>query len=139
MTGRVAAVAGVALLLLLACSARAGGYSSSTWDEGAGGGAQARRQQRTHGVPILVYFRADWCPHCRTLDEMLEEREVASRLREFIKVEIDPDDGDAEERLMSDDFGAQGFPALFLVTRDGSRRRLSHNSPERLLAQLPAK
>jgi thiol:disulfide interchange protein len=114
-------------------------YSSSTWYEGAGGWAQARRQQRTHGVPILVYFRADWCAQCHALDETLEEPDVERRLRQVIKVRIDPDDGDEEQALFNEDFGGHSFPMLFLVSRNGARRQLAHGSTERLLKQLPAK
>ena len=139
MTRRALLALTIALAALLAAGADpAAAYLSSTWYEGADGWAQARRQQRAHGVPILVYFRAEWCPHCHALDELLDEREVDARLRQVIKVRIDPEDGDEEERLFSDDFGAQGFPALFLVNGNGSRRRLSYGSAERLLAQLPA-
>jgi thiol:disulfide interchange protein len=132
----------MALGLVLALALGAGGgraaaYHSATWYEGADGWARARRQQRTEGVPIVVYFRADWCPHCRVLDEILEDREVDARLRRVIKVRIDPEDGDDEQDLFSEEFGAQGFPALFLVSRNGTRRQLSTGSAERLLAQLP--
>jgi thiol:disulfide interchange protein len=139
MTRRSLLVLGIAPVVMLAVGAdQAAAYLSSTWYEGADGWAQARRQQRAHGVPILVYFRAEWCPHCHTLDEMLEERAVERRLRQVIKVRIDPEDGDDEESLFSDDFGAQGFPTLFLVSRTGARRQLSYGSAERLLAQLPS-
>jgi thiol:disulfide interchange protein len=123
---------------LLAAGNQAAAYLSSTWYEGADGWAQARRQQRAHDVPILVYFRADWCPHCHALDDLLEEREVERRLRQVIKVRIDPEDGEEEEELFSEEFGAQGFPALFLVSRSGARRQLSYGSADRLLSQLPA-
>jgi thiol-disulfide isomerase/thioredoxin len=128
----------VAMAIVLAVTQGAAAYLSSTWYEGADGWAQARRQQRAHDVPILVYFRAEWCPHCHALDEMLEERDVERRLRQVIKVRIDPEDGEEEEELFSEEFGAQGFPALFLVSRSGGRRRLSYGSAERLLSQLPS-
>jgi thiol:disulfide interchange protein len=128
----------VAALGPVAGGDRAAAYLSSTWYEGADGWAQARRQQRAHDVPILVYFRADWCPHCHALDEMLEERDVQRRLRQVIKVRIDPEDGEEEEELFSEEFGAQGFPALFLVSRSGARRQVSSGSSERLLSQLPS-
>ncbi len=132
MTRRVTiALALVAMMAALPHLAAA--YSSSTWYEGADGWAQAQRQQRVHGVPIFVYFRADWCPHCHALDE----REVERRLRQVIKVRIDPEDGDEEESLFSDEFGAHAFPTLFLVSRSGARRQLPYGSAERLLAQLP--
>ena len=133
----------MAMAIVLAVTQLAGvqgaaAYLSSTWYEGADGWAQARRQQRAHDVPILVYFRAEWCPHCHALDEMLEERDVERRLRQVIKVRIDPEDGEEEEELFSEEFGAQGFPALFLVSRSGARRQLSYGSADRLLSQLPS-
>jgi len=131
------AIVALALLVTVVGAHRAAAYSSSTWYQGADGWAQARRQQRATGAPIFVYFRAEWCPHCRALDEMLEERAVERRLRQVIRVRIDPEDGDEESELFSDEFGAQGFPSLFLVSRTGARRQLSYGSAERLLAQLP--
>jgi glutaredoxin len=133
----------VAMVIILAVTQlagveRAAAYLSSTWYEGADGWAQARRQQRAHDVPILVYFRAEWCPHCHALDDLLEEREVERRLRQVIKVRIDPEDGEEEEELFSEEFGAHGFPALFLVSRSGARRQLAYGSAERLLSQLPS-
>ena len=130
---------GVVLTLALTVGVGwAAAYQSSTWYEGADGWAQARRQQRAHGVPIFVYFRAEWCPQCHALDETLEARDVERRLRHVIKVRIDPDDGDEEQALFTEDFGAHSFPTLFLVSRNGARRQLSGRSPERLLDQLQA-
>lgn len=127
----------VAVVLAAAIPRDAAAYDSATWYEGAEGWDRALRQQRAHRVPILVYFRVDWCPHCHALDELLEDDEVYARLRHVIKVRIDPEDGDDEQELFAGEFGARGFPALFLV-RDGSRRRLSASrTAEDLLAQLP--
>ena len=141
MTSRaiVAQTLALALAVTLVAGAQdAAAYSSATWYEGADGWAQARRQQRVHGVPIFVYFRAEWCPQCHALDETLEDPEVEARLRQVIKVRIEPEDGDEEQSLFNDDFGAHAFPTVFLVSRSGARRQLSCGSAERLLAQLPA-
>jgi thiol:disulfide interchange protein len=135
---RRAFVALAVAYMLVAGAGHAAAYSSSTWYEGADGWAQARRQQRTHGVPIFVYFRAEWCAQCHALDERLEDPEVEARLRRVIKVRIEPDDGDEEQSLFNDDFGAHAYPTLFLVSGNGRRRQLSYGSVERLLAQLPA-
>lgn len=133
------AIVALTLVAMLAAGARhAAAYLSSTWYEGADGWDQARRQQKVHGAPIFVYFRAEWCPQCHALDEILEGREVESRLRHVIKVRIDPDDGDDEQTLFNEDFGSHAFPSVFLVSRTGARRKLSHGSAERLLEQLPA-
>ena len=130
------------LLLVLVLAAalapgRAAAYTSSTWYEGADGWAQARRAQKTHGVPIFLFFTADWCAPCYALEEVLEEPEVRERLRGLIKVRIAPDDGDEEHEIFAEEFGGHSFPTLFLVSPGGKRRRLSHGSAEYLLRQLP--
>jgi thiol-disulfide isomerase/thioredoxin len=113
------------------------GYYSTTWYEDADGYASAVRQQKYQHAAILLYFRTDWCPHCRALDGLLEEYDVRSRLNEFIKVRVNPDHGDAEKQLFEGSFGGGGFPRLFLVADGGSVTRLSHAGPaERFLAQI---
>jgi len=111
-------------------------YNSSTWYEDAGGFELALRQQRALHAPVLVYFRVDWCPHCRALDQVLETYEVRSRLNEFIKVRINPEHGDAEKQLFQA-AGSGGYPSLFLRGEGGITRLHSGSSPEQFLAQLP--
>jgi glutaredoxin len=112
-------------------------YNSSTWYEDAGGFEQALRQQRALHAPVLVYFRVDWCPHCRTLDQMLERYEVRSRLNELIKVRINPEHGDAEKQLFQTG-GSGGYPSLFLRREGGGATQLHvGGSPEQFLAQFP--
>jgi thiol:disulfide interchange protein len=134
VTRRLLLVVGLALTL---APGGAAAYSSSTWYEGADGWAQAQRAQKAHGVPIFLYFTADWCAPCHALDDVLEERAVRERLRGLIKVRIAPDDGDEEEEIFIDEFGGHSFPTLFLVSPEGTRRRLSHGPAEYLLRQLP--
>jgi hypothetical protein len=108
-------------------------YNSSTWYEDAGGFEQALRQQRALHAPVLVYFRVDWCPHCRALDQMLETYEVRSRLNELIKVRINP----AEKQLFQT-AGSGGYPSLFLRAEGGGATQLRvGRSPEQFLAQFP--
>jgi thiol:disulfide interchange protein len=137
MARRGLAIVGVTLVVILGAAARASAYSSSTWYEGADGWAQARRAQKTHGVPIFLFFTAEWCAPCHALEEVLEEPEVRERLRGLIKVRIEPDDGEEEEELFTEGFGGNSFPTLFLVSPGGARRRISAGSAERLLRQLP--
>ncbi len=111
-------------------------YNSSTWYEDSGGFEQALRQQRALHAPVLVYFRVDWCPHCRAVDQMLETYEVRSRVNEFIKVRINPEHGDAEKQLFQA-AGSGGYPSLFLRGEGGITRLHSGSSPEQFLAQLP--
>ena len=113
-------------------------YLSSTWYEDASGYQEALRQQKLFHVPMFVYFRVDWCPHCREFDRLLEEQAVRSGLGSYLKVRINPEHGKAEKALHEQDFGAKGYPSLFIVDSDGaSPRRVSHGGPaDRFVAQL---
>jgi len=132
-------IAAATLFAALWLAAPSGAYVSSTWYEDASGYEEAVRQQKVMHAPMFVYFRADWCPHCRAFDQLLEEPTVRSRLGSIIKVRINPEHGRAERALFEERFGTKGYPALYLVDVDGtSRRRLSHGGPaERFVAQIP--
>jgi thiol:disulfide interchange protein len=132
-TGRIVGVlAGIALAAALprpACAA---------WYDDAAGYEYAVRRQRSDHTPVLVYFRTDWCPHCRALDGLLDSPEVRSRLSDYLKVRVNPEHGAAERRLFEQEYGSRGYPALFLRTDGGSARRLSAAGPAaRFLAQFP--
>ena len=115
-----------------------GTYSSASWYEGAAGYADALQRQKSSHAPMLVYFRTDWCPHCRNFERLLESAAVRSRLASTIKVRINPELGKAEDALFKGDFGAAGFPSVFLVPSGGGRTRISHSGPpEAFLAQFP--
>src|SRR6058998_1445848 len=125
-----ALVIGIALAAALPRPARA------AWYEDAAGYEYALRRQRSDHVPVLVYFRTDWCPHCRALDALLDSGEVRARLADYLKVRVNPEHGAAERRLEKS-YGSGGYPALFLQA-DGRSRRLSTAGPAvRFLAQFP--
>jgi len=110
----------------------------ASWYEDAAGYEYALRRQRSDRVPVLVYFRTDWCPHCRVLDALLDSHDVRSRLGDYLKVRINPEHGAAERRLFEKDYGSRSYPALFLETDGRSSRRLSTQGPAaRFLAQFP--
>ncbi len=126
-----ALVIGIALVAALPRPARA------SWYEDAAGYEYALRRQRSDHAPVLVYFRTDWCPHCRVLDGLLDAPEVRSRLSDYLKVRINPEHGAAERRLEKD-YGSRGYPALFLQAEGRSARRLSTEGPAaHFLAQFP--
>ena len=133
----IIAVAGLAAAVLLA--ARAGhAYLSSTWYQDASGYEEAARQQKVLHVPMFVYFRVDWCPHCRAFDQLLEDQAVRSQLGSYLKVRVNPEHGKDEKELQEQRFGAKGYPSLFVVDSDGGApRRVSHGGPaDRFVAQL---
>jgi thiol-disulfide isomerase/thioredoxin len=113
-------------------------YYSSTWFEDADGHASATRQWKTMNAPMLVYFRTDWCPYCRSFDELLEEREVRTRLAGVIKVRINPEHGEDAKKLFKEEYGGSGYPTVFLYPAGGGpREMISAKGPaKRFLAQL---
>jgi thiol:disulfide interchange protein len=117
---------------------RARGYVSSGWYEDAGGYQEATRLQKVHHAPMLVYFRVDWCPHCRAFDQLLDDSEMRSKLGQAIKVRVNPEHGDAERKIFSERFGARGYPAIYWVASENDEpRRLSSKGPAAdFLAQL---
>jgi len=131
----------VALAVGMAVSAArtrpAQAYYSATWYEDAAGYEKALRDQRVHHVPIFVYFRVDWCPHCRAFDELADAYEVRSKLNEVIKVRVNPEHGAAEKALQAQ-YGSNSYPALFLRPDGGSPTSLSAKGPaSHFVAQLP--
>src|SRR5690242_20539280 len=102
---RVPVVAWLGLIALLAAGRLGHAYLSSTWYEDAGGYEEAMRQQKVLHAPMLVYFRVDWCPHCRAFDQLLEDQKVRSRLAAYIKVRINPEHGKAERTIFEGQFG----------------------------------
>jgi len=123
---------GIALAVALPRPARA------SWYEDAAGYEYALRRQRSDHAPVLVYFRTDWCPHCRALDGLLDSPEVRARLGDYLKVRINPEHGTAERRLFEKEYGSRGYPALFLRADGRGPARLSTAGPPvRFLGQLP--
>ena len=100
-----------------------------SWYEDAAGYEYALRRQRSDHVPVLVYFRTDWCPHCRALDALLDSHDVRSRLGDYLKVRINPEHGTAERRLFEKEYGSRGYPALFLRADGRGAARLSTGGP----------
>jgi thiol-disulfide isomerase/thioredoxin len=91
------------------------------WLNGSAGYARALELQRELNVPLVVYFYADWCPYCHTLDgRYLPSAPVQDYLRRVVKVRINPEHGRPESELASR-YGVTGYPT-FLVIRTASAR-----------------
>lgn len=92
------------------------------WLFDAYGYARAVELQRQFKVPLVVYFYADWCPYCRTLDsQYLPSAPVQQYLSRVVKVRINPEHGPAERDIAAR-FGVTGYPAFFVLTSLGRRK-----------------
>jgi len=92
------------------------------WLDGAQGLQRAQKIRGESKLPILVYFRTDWCPHCRKLEgRVFPDAEVAQELRRVVRVRINPERG-PEERAVANEFGVKAYPHLAMVSPLAGRR-----------------
>ena len=93
------------------------------WLYGSGGYARALELQRELNVPLVVYFYADWCPYCHTLDnQYLPAAPVQQYLRGVVKVRINPEQG-RPEREIANQYGVTGYPSFFVMRNASSTPR----------------
>ena len=69
------------------------------------------------GKKVFVFFRADWCRYCHTMEtETFENPEVLAFLNEkFIAVRVDTD----KEQELSNMFRVRGLPATWFFSENG--------------------
>ncbi len=94
--------------------AAAGGSKSLEWhsfDEGMALG-------KSQGKIVFVFFWADWCTYCHTMDrETLHNQTVVDLLgKNFIAVKVDSD----REQKLSNLFRVRGLPDNWFFSKNGS-------------------
>ena len=84
------------------------------WHEDKAGFEEALAEHNKTGKPMVVYFHAPWCPHCKEFNEAIldTDKMVLFLGKNYIKTKIFPEQ-DAERILMYQ-FGASGFPTFFI-------------------------
>jgi thiol:disulfide interchange protein len=91
------------------------------WYEDKKGYDKALADQKTTKKPMLLYFYATWCPHCkRFTSEVLADAKMRQFVQDYPHVRIAPDDGVEEKQLMTE-YGAQGYPSFYVVMPDQKR------------------
>ena len=104
-------------------AARAAKLPEDRWLYGSAGYARALELQRELNVPLVVYFYADWCPYCHTLDNRyLSAAPVQQYLQGVVKVRINPEHG-RPEREIANQYGVTGYPSFFVMRQANSTRR----------------
>lgn len=90
------------------------------WLQGAPGYDRAIQLQRELGVPLIVYFYADWCPYCRELDSRyFPTSPVQQYLKTVVKVRINPEWG-RPERELAKQYGVTGYPSFFVIRKSST-------------------
>gem|GEM_PF-3068576 len=89
-------------------------FVSTGWLLDAQGYEDALKLSERYNVPILVYAYTDWCQYCRRLEQsLLRDVQVNQVMSQFVKVKINPENSEANQRLFRQ-WGGRGFPTLFV-------------------------
>ena len=99
------------------------------------------------GKPVIIFFWATWCPHCRVQLDMLHKNQAAlqakgvrvalvdlgenaKQVQSYISANnINMDVFLDEDASVSDAYGVIGIPTFILVNADGIVRAVEHEIP----------
>lgn len=99
-------------------------YASNKWYQDADGYRSAQRLAEKYQAPIIYYFRVDWCPYCLAVENnLLNQQKAMDTIKPFIKVQINPEHGDAEKGIF-DQMGGRGYPTLLVKPYKGKPSRV---------------
>jgi thioredoxin-like negative regulator of GroEL len=93
---------------------------SSSWFEDAEGLGRAKKEQEYANVPMIIYFRVDWCPYCRRMDQdIITSSSVREFLANVVKVRVNPESSPDNAELARS-MGVSGYPSVYVVPHPGS-------------------
>lgn len=100
-------------------------YSDSQWFYGASGYNKAKQLAVNYQAPMLVYFYTDWCGYCKAVDtNLLPQTKAIEAMKPFVKVRVNPEQGDAEDKLFKS-MNGKGYPRLLAIPYEKSWQRIS--------------
>ncbi len=107
------------------------------WFLGASGYDGAELERQAARASLFIYFQRRSCAGCRKFEkDVLASTEVKSFLGGVVKVRVDPDDGEREQKLARR-FGVSQLPAVAVLPLQGPPRLLPDaalRSPHDLIA-----
>ena len=93
---------------------------SSSWFEDAEGLGRAKKEQEYANVPMIIYFRVDWCPYCQRMDQdIINSSSVREFLANVVKVRVNPESSPDNAELARS-MGVSGYPSVYVVPHPGS-------------------
>ena len=77
--------------------------------------------------PMVVFFYTDWCGFCqrfiKTFDKVTKDRKIKSNFAiAYVNCE------DQNNHKYMEEYKVQGFPTVFVVTKDGKKVHLDNNT-----------
>ena len=88
-------------------------------------GLQTAIQQATQeGRPVMLDFYADWCISCKEMEAFtFSDAEVQQSLNNFVFIQADVTDNDAQDKALLAELGLFGPPAILFYDQSGNELR----------------
>lgn len=81
------------------------------------GYAGALEEAKAANMDVLIFFTADWCPHCQKMkNETLSNEKVKKALEKYILYMCNTD----QEQNIAKSYGVKGIPAYFIIDAEKS-------------------
>jgi len=114
---RKAVLVSLALFVTLVCRPLPATAVSDTYDwfKGATGYEEVFAIAKADDRPFLLLFAVDWCGYCTRLKkDYLNVSPVEDVVGDHLRVEINPEDGDAERKI-ANTYGVKGYPTFVVL------------------------
>ena len=107
--------------ILCASSFSSAADEAYDWFEDADGYEEVLALAEEEKKPLIVYFHVEWCGYCKHLnEEFLDDYIVDAFLESYLRVKINPDNGE-EETAITQKHRVNGYPT-FLVTHPSTKK-----------------